>query len=491
MDYSPYRKQSRGFSAYSSAGVLGVFLVSGIIGFLIFWGVKAFFFRELGEISLPTVQPNESSVSVQIKGIDGWSMIGKSDTSMALSEGDSIKSSKGDDAVLMFKNGTKAFLGLGGELFITESRENSDGELFGDITLVSGPVVFDFDGKFDKDELFKVWLSDNIYVLGASGTVLLTSNGVHLVKGEKATVVSTDEFGKVLKNKEIGIGQSIDIKTFALQAIPESVKYLPLYNLHSQTPVTIPEPEASPEPEVSPEVVIIEPPIITSPTSNGEIITIKTVPQTLQGTAPANAKKIMIEWENSDGKVDPYVLKNFTGATNVWKYSASPQFNTISAGKNTYRVYAIDENEVKSTPTSIIIEYTPSGTSENVYTTFQGNLTITTPNNGNATVQSSSIIALKGTAPVNATYITVVNSTLGSEYTLQKYVKGSGTWWYETGNMNPGKYNFIVKATNSSRQTLSSDTISVTVTESSVATPAPIATTTPVPTPQSTDEITR
>lgn len=489
MDYSPYKRRS-GFGSRksgASSSTFLVFLISSIVGFLLFWGIKSFIFEESGAVVSAQVQKNSSIIEVMISGLNSWSGLRASEESRDIIEGDKIRIKKGNDALVSIENGSKIFLGLGSEVEVKNLRKNKEAQLYGNISVDSAPVIFSLQGNFDKTEELKIWVDKNVYIRGEKGKFLVTNTSVDMIEGDKINAFLTTDEGKISETLEFGIGQSLNITSFSIQAIPEKSKHLPLYQLYIAPPSTVGDDEIP----NSSEIEIIASPQIIVPGNGEELIQITSVPQTISGTAPQEAEKIIVEFEDEKGNLDPYVLKNFNGEDKNWKYIASPSFETIATGKNIYRIYAVTASGEKSKPSTIIIQYTASENTQNIFTNAKGSLSITSPNGGGNTTQINNIIALRGTAPSNAVYVTVINSTLGSSYTLKQFQKGNKTWKYQTGAMDPGTYKYIVKAQAANRKTLASDTITITVSDSrGISTPTPstssveiVRSPTPSPTP--------
>lgn len=469
MDYSPYQNRSRRSQGKGGKISIGLFLMSAFIGFLLFWGIKSLFFTEGGELSPVSYLSNSSRAEIMIAGDTSW---GNLTSGSLVTQGDEIRIKKGNTSELVLKNNSKITLGLGSQLKMGEVRASESGEIFGEIFLEKGSILLDLKSAFSDDQL-KIWLSKDTYLKASEGKLLFDQEGIAAISGENFYIQKVDSDGKVRYSKVLGIAQYLRFDSFSLQGIPEKIKSNPLVSGEFTSSEGLDNSENSDESNAGKNTPVLDlkSPIILEPVAHGEI---KEVSKTtaILGTAPDGAEKILVEFSDTNGNSDTYELKNFLKGSKNWKYIASPNYNNMSGGRNIYKIYSVDAAGEKSSPSVIILDYKKPENSAQVFSSAQGRLLITSPNNGNATTQLTRVITLKGVAPSNASYITVVNKTLGTEYTLRGFKKGDKYWKYWTENMSNGTYVYLIKAQNSRRSTISSDTISITIAAKSVSTPS-------------------
>ncbi len=458
MDYSPYQRKNRSFRRKNEGFSFWLFALSALIGFLLFWGIKSLFFAADGMFSPVTYAENSSRAEILIPE-DGaaWANAG---TGYAITNGDKIRSKKGNSGTLTFENGTQIVMGLGSEIEMGEVEKSENGEISGEVFINKGPVILDQKGKFSEDGL-KFWVKKgDVYLQASQGKTFVQRAGAAALEGENFVFQKIDKSQKIRDSKRVGIGQYLDFESFTLKGTPESVKK----NVLTESFFAASEEISEENPVETPKSTNGESaPTITSPAGDGEIFELTQDTQIIKGTAPAGTKYIWVYYTNEKGETDEYKLKNFKAGDKEWSYVAKPQYDTLAEGKNTYRVYAENSDKEKSAPATLVMEYKKDNSAPQIFTNSKGKLIITAPNSGSNTTQTSRTISLKGVAPTNASYITVVNKTLGSEYTLKAFRKGNKTWSYSAGPLDAKKYTYLVKAQDSRKRTLSSDSISVTI----------------------------
>ncbi len=489
MDYSPYQSRSRRSKNQGGNISIALFLLSSFVGFLLFWGIKTLFFSQEGMLSSVHYNDHSSRAEIMIQGDSSWGPLRGGDI---VTPGDKVRIKKGNTGELVLENGSKLVLGLGSRVKMGEIRASEEKEITGELFLEEGPILLNLKPPFGDEDL-KIWISSDVFLQASAGKILFEKSGVAVISGEGLHVQKVDSEGKVRYSKKIGVAQYLSIDEFFIQGIPEKMKVNPL--VAQDFPASGVEKEADPvEPKASEGSLIdLKSPSITLPASHGEIVEVSKT-TSIEGTAPDGVSKVIIVFSDTNGNSDEYELKNFSRGDESWKYIASPNYDNLSEGRNVYKVYSVTESGEKSAPATIVLDYTVPESANQLFSSSKGKLIITAPNNGNTTTQSKRVITLKGTAPLNARYITVVNRTLGTEYTLQGFKKGDTTWSYWTGNMDNGKYDYFIKAEDYQKRTISSDSISVTITSATSNSEKPKSDNTESPSPvveSSTPEVSR
>lgn len=485
MDYSPYKRAKVVSSPYSISKFFPIFIFVGclIIGFLLFWAAKSFFFTEKGTSVLSTFTAGESIAEIQRESGE-WTAL---ESSGIVSEGEKVRLVSNEGGTVYLKNGSKVVLGDAAVIFLEEMRQTDSGMIFGDVYRENGSLLYTGNSGIDEEEKLKIWVSENVYIPADTSTFFIMDNTVHHISGKTVSVIRTDEDGKILNQEQIGIGQSINTTTFITEPTPENIKSLPLVS-------GVSNPNGA-DPLVTPNAAIGSP-VVESPKS-GTLVTSDI--QKIEGTAPLSTETIIISFENGDNKENLSFKAELSesGKETIWSYNVSSTYDTLLKGTNSYTIYAVDTNGERSAPTLLLLKYGVPGdetTDEDTDTDDNSDddtassrkLAITSPNGGeNGTVETSTI-TLSGTAPTNAAYIRVTNKTTNTpSYTLQKFSKGDASWNYFTSALPANSYTYLVEALSSSKTVLETDTIILTVTDENGA-----KTNTPSPSPKPTETTT-
>ncbi len=490
MDFSPYRK--KGSSSFQVSEYRKYFPIMIVLGgltvlVLLFFALRAAFSDE-GTAVTSSFQKSEGSVvESQISGIDVWSILSDGES---ITEGDKIRVLSGPASVLTLKNGSQVLIGSGGEILIKSTKQTDDGNFFGEILITSGPVGFEAKGKVDKNKPFIVWIDSNHYIKATAGSFLLQEGMVHVVLGEGIEVVEQNSSGKISNQKLIGVGQSLQISTFTVIATEDSAKFLPLY-------AQMLSGKATPAETTVATAGDLPAPNISNFTFTGSAIDVTDPLQKVEGTVDAKAQKVIVSFSNGTQTSEQEVALEASDASTVlkkWSYIASPTYDTMASGLNTYKVYAVDASGARSAPALLALQFDTTG--ENVFDEKGGDLVITAPNQGKNGSIDGNVIIITGTAPKTAAKIVVTNSKLKNPYALQKFKKGDATWKYYTAEMDPGTYGYTVEAYDETGKLLATKKISITVlgateilketasaTATSSATPTPKITKVPTPAP--------
>lgn len=448
MDFSPYRKKGHPSFGFESRKYFPVMIVLGLLllGFLSFLAVQALFFSEEGTAVTSKFQKTEGSVvESQISGIEVWSLLSDGED---ITEGDKVRVLSGPASVLTLKNGSTLTLASGSEVLIKNTKTTEEGAFFGEIVVSSGPVSFQGKGSVDETKSFLLWIDENHYIKAENGAFVIQDGMVHVIKGEGISIIEKNTSGKISNQKTIGVGQSLIISSFSVQATEESMKYLPLYAAISGA-----APASSPY-AVSGSLV---PPVLTSFNFQGSAILVSDPLQKIEGTVGEDAVKVIVSFSNGTTTSD----QEITPENKKWSFIASPTYDTMVNGINTYKIYAENAKKERSAATVLVLQYDPKG--ENVFDTQGGELMITSPNQGKNGVITGNVITLVGTAPKQAAKIIVTNKQFQNPYVLQKFVAGSGSWKYFTADLPAGTYSYSVEAVDANGKSLGVKTISLTI----------------------------
>jgi hypothetical protein len=485
MDFSPYQRQSYQKSSHNK-NIFILFFVSAAAVFFLLWGIQALFFSEKGFSSPVFYTANSSRAEVKIVGSETWENLG---TGQVVTTGDEIKARKGNSGILKLENNSFVMMGLASRVKMGEVKKTEEGALLGEIFLEQGPIFLQLEGAFDPENKLKFWISSHVYIEAKEGKLFFDNSGVAVVDGNGFKIVKNDDSGKMRSEKTIGIGQYLSIEEFALQAMPERIKQIPLF-------VSVSSGE---EPEETPEVIEedeenLDSPVVTAPLEEDEEgkITVSEHPFSMKGTAPEGTKNITVVFFDEDGETEEYTLKNFSLGDDEWEYKISTHYGNLSEGKNTYQVFGEDMNGKKTKPAVATIYYVPESSDDQVFSSNKGSIAITSPNGGKNGTQESSTIILSGTASKNISYVSIINNTLDTEYTLKQFKKGDTTWKYTSSAMDEKTYKYTVKGLDKNKRTIASDTITLTIKKSSASdssTPSPSASVSGSPSPSPSPEV--
>lgn len=494
MDFSPYRKKGTSFSSneYRKYYPLGIAIGVILLGFLLYTTVRSTFFSEEGIAITSTFQKTEGSVAEsQVSGIEIWSLL--SDGEM-VTEGDKIRVLSGTPSSIELRNGSKITLGSGSEILIKTMKETEDALLYGEIVMTSGPLSVQAKGTVDPENSLKLWIDEQHYIKANTGSFVIQDGLIHVVQGEGIEVIEQNAKGKISNQKTIGVGQSMHISSFSVNATEDEAKFLPLYTLLTGNTDTTPS--NAPAKDLSA-------PKITNFTFTGSAIEVSEAIQRIEGTADAGATKIIVSFSNGSSSNEQEIsLESITttplpsslskdenntpsSSKKSWSYIASPTYETMKEGLNTYKIYAENANKERSPEALLVLQYTANG--ENVFDATGGDLMITSPNQGKSGSIEGNIITITGTAPKDAAKIIVTNKKLQNPYTLQKFQPGDTSWKYYTAEMEPGVYAYSIEAVSATGKVISTKNITITVggtTPTSSANPSPKTSSTPTPTVQ-------
>lgn len=454
--YYNARQYGRGHKENKQKWLLwGIFLIV-IIGVSvgIFFTLKVLLSNENGYFREVTYIPEESVGYVRFKNVDQWNRFQRT---LALNEGESVRSATGRNLHLDFFNGTRLYLDMGAEVTIQKSAEVENKELFAIIDLHNGSIWAEIKPQNGEDAIFRFVLSNTLYVESKGGTIVVSPSSIRVL-GEgnsSAEVIAMDNSGKISFTKRVSIGQEVSISPDALREALER-RY---FSLTSISPdfytdefyvARIPE-DLLITPSPSPSLAIKEDtegefptPEITSPGKTGDSVEVNKDSLYITGKAPEGTQKIY---------VNDYLLSKFTPGDTTWRYLASTALESLSQGENLFKIVAEGEDGKKSKVATITLIYTPS----NTHSTVKGTLKITSPNSGQDITINTNEITLSGTAPSNAAFIQV------NDYFLQKFKAGNTSWSYIDKELLEGQNVFTVQALDAQKRFLASDKITITV----------------------------
>jgi hypothetical protein len=487
MDFSPYKRQQ---SPYTQPKKIKIniyiyFIVACVVGFMIFWTVKSYFFKEEGENIFSTFQNINGIAETQVTNIGVWSSLSNGGL---ITGGDKIRIKKGYSNILVIDE-SLLYLGEDSEIFIKSLKKLENGKMFGEILVNQSPILFSGNNEFDEEKELKIWLSDNLYVDAEKSTFLFENNLIHVIDGERVHIVKLNDEKKISSQKTLGVGQSLNTKSFALMATPPIIKNLPLVReFNEKSNKTSSNLLNSENDNISENTDLNNTdnikPVIILPKFTGTIINVNKE-QNIRGTVSKNAKKVTIEFlheeKNDKLSVIPTTYKDDENLLE-FSYTASPTYKNLLKGVNTYKIYSEDELGNKSPATVLILNYNEnSQVSNNETNDYTGKFAITSPNNGKDGEIDGNIIIISGEATSNTAYVTIENQTEKTNYTLQKYKQGEKTWKY-TSKQNEGTYNYKIYAKDINKNIIFTDTIKIIVKKQKPI-PTSKATTPPTKTP--------
>ncbi len=500
MDFSPYRKQAVQKSGYMTKLLPYIYLLlAAAIGFFIFWIIKSYFLKDDGFTAPSFFQKNESVAEVQVKDLGIWTNLLEGAPVM---DGDVIRIKKGNDGVIILVDGSRLYLGENSQVFIESIKKGDDDSLFGDIYIKKDPIIFSGNSAFNEEKELKIWVNDTVYIDAGINSFLVENDIISVVSGESIHIVKLNAKGKIQTQKNIGIGQSLNASTFSLLATPESAKNNILLSSFSGK-----KGKPTPKSEGLTESLTLTAPSISSPLFTGSAIEVKNGKQKIEGTADLLAEKIIIVFSNGETTEELSFSAELSDdkEEKEWSYTVSNKYDTLLEGLNTYKIYAVDKNNERSKASVLVLNYenidedTDESTNEDISSddeeTSSGSFAITSPNGGNNAVLKDNSLVLSGTAPSNASYITISIPQLGYSYTLSKFKKGDSSWKYWNSSLKEGDYKMIVYAKNANKKIIGTEKITITVpstnssdeetaSPSSKTTPVATATKKPTPTPK-------
>ncbi len=287
-----------------------------------------------------------------------------------------------------------------------------------------------------------------------SGTFAITRNGVEdIYRGIRGSAVVTilDNGGKNrLVSNELGLGQEIRV-TDAIVADLAAKKDIPLLSLpspefrnsdwyaYNETRDSNNQPFENQNKNVMPSENVNSNTTAESVTENtnsiatapGDGPVVKVTSPTdstivsensvvIKGTVSTDATKVV---------VDDYTLQKYTAGASNWSYTASIANGGLIAGKNVFKIYAVDSSGQKGDMVYLTLYYDDKGTTNTNANsgTTTGRLSvpvITSPNGGKDYETSETSITIGGTVDARAAKV-VVNG-----YVLTKYTPGSTSWQY-------------------------------------------------------------
>lgn len=166
---------------------------------------------------------------------------------------------------------------------------------------------------------------------------------------------------------------------------------------------------------------------------------------TIRGTTSDQSKSMMVD-VTAGGSTETYKLNLYIPGNNDWSYGVSQPSGTLLSGENTYEFYSVDENDLRSSKTTLKVIFEGEATDEEEDLDL-GLLTAPTVDSFNGTEDNV----------VDVDTVKVVGTVSGAKevnvsgYTLQAFKPGDTTWTYyakeSLGNMDPGENNYIVVAT--------------------------------------------
>lgn len=200
---------------------------------------------------------------------------------------------------------------------------------------------------------------------------------------------------------------------------------------------------------------------------------------TLSGTVPAGTEKVIVDTIIA-GQTQSYTLSRFKAGDTTWQYNVAESLGNLKKGANTYNVYAVNAEGIKSAPAVLTVSYgnTATDRQEDSDVDISADLTapgVTTFNGSSSSVTTQNTVKVSGT--VQGAAKVVVNG-----YTLQQFTPGATTWSYTAreslGNLKPGTNTYTVYALDEDGNKSEVTTFTITYNKPQVTTP-PASTPTP------------
>lgn len=181
--------------------------------------------------------------------------------------------------------------------------------------------------------------------------------------------------------------------------------------------------------------------IVSEPAEGSTISEDKVI---IRGTAREDVKQVV---------VNDYVLKQYKQGEGKWQYNAGISYGNLVKGENKFNIYGVLASGEKTEPiihTFFYGDKPSSGTEENTnQNSSSGETTmslkapvITSPNGGKEYTTSESEVVISGTIGSSIEKVVV------DDFTLSKFVPGSGTWSYRAyerlGSLIEGRNVFTV-----------------------------------------------
>lgn len=423
--------------------------------------------------------------------------------------GDSLKTSRGSRAVIEFFNDTRVRLDEDTAATLSDVSKTSERETIA-MNLDNGSVWVNGQKSEGVRESHYEVRTPNILVR-AEGTIFEVENDrsqiVRVFEGDVKVDIMVDESGqeRVVDTIAVGVGQEIvlddaTLRAFAdnetpsvLKAVSDDFKSSTWYrwnNKEDRSPTdfsfsggsgtmefsdteelleTLEDGETQETSETSeeeadeannPDSEEIASPKITSPTKT----TVTESSFALAGTVSKGTAKVIVNSALGD-----YELSQFEEGDTTWSYNISETFGNLKKGKNTYKVYAEDADENRSSAAEITITY---GASEDADPEDEESEEDTPAVEGDLTAPEVKTFNGNASSTVNSSTVTIIGSVSGAAkvvvggYELSQFKPGDTQWKYVAsealGNLEAGKNDFTVYALDADGN--KSDVVSFTVT---------------------------
>ena len=172
-------------------------------------------------------------------------------------------------------------------------------------------------------------------------------------------------------------------------------------------------------------------PKITDPATSE--ITIEDDELTISGTVDKGTAQVIVEVNG-----DEHILGKFAEGDTSWDYNISLAIGNIETGKNTYKVYAVNENGDKSASSRVIVNLEKPEITDPLE-----DPEVLTFNDEKSNVVTVDEVIVEG--KVSGAEKIVVN-----DYTLSAFQPGDTTWKYfareSVGNLKPGENEYEIYA---------------------------------------------
>ena len=436
---------------------------------------ESFSFITKSPAKLEVIKPE---VKVLLYHKDAW-LSAPENIPLKLFTGDSVRTSiKGEAKIHLFKD-TNIYLNTATSVYL-ENFEESDSFQNTKIRIYEGDLYVHVERMYNPKSVFQLSM-DNLQFITRGGDFLISKNSIKVLQGK--VIVNRTSKESVVANTSVGVNQQLylnmnDIGAFednqaletafleyewikrAKTVMEEKEEDIPNITVSSLEKEEGKEDEKDESVDKDLEITVTNP-------MKENVIEHEEGVLVLTGTVPKTTMSV---------QVNNYTLTQYTEAETNWVYRAEESWGNLKSGKNEYNIVAKlkGDKELKKT---VVVNYSPKETeteeetpelttekkeSKEESTTEDDKekitdsedssipkkeeklkvipLSVTSPKHGEHI--DTNIVAITGTAPLNAAKITI------DDYALQKYEAGSGTWKYiastEFKNLEAGKMNSFI-----------------------------------------------